>query len=120
MEPPGEGVAVQPTVATLTDWIAEEGWGVLQCELTPGGCWFLFNALVGLHPEELRVGRDYQLVFEPAEQDGYAYRAIAVAPIGRSVERPQKTDGAANPGHYASVLALTFDEGGRVAEHSGE
>ena len=60
-------------------WHHEEGWGVVDAEQTPGGCWVHFSAVGdGDGYRELRAGQQVLLEFEPAEQDGYAYRATRV------------------------------------------
>jgi CspA family cold shock protein len=29
----------------VRSWYAEEGWGVIDCDETPGGCWFQYSAI---------------------------------------------------------------------------
>jgi CspA family cold shock protein len=95
------------TIATLSDWHAEEGWGVLQSSETGGGCWFLFDSLVNMSVEDLKVGCSYVVDFEAVEQDGYQYRALTVSPVpgqgNRSIGRPE-ADGVA----FRSTLRLNF------------
>lgn len=91
----------------MSDWHAEEGWGVLQSSETGSGCWFLFDSLADMSVEDLKVGSSYVLNFEAVEQDGYQYRALTVSPVpGQeklSLGRPE-ADGVA----FRSRLRLNF------------
>lgn len=76
--------------AVVREWHEDEGWGVVDCAETPGGCWVHFSAIAS--PEIVRgddvVLSDYQvlspgaavdLAWEKAEQDGFGFRATAVS-----------------------------------------
>ncbi|MCW2765284.1 MAG: hypothetical protein JWO11_1243 [Nocardioides sp.] len=49
----------------VRSWNAEEGWGVIDCDETPGGCWFHFSAIES--PATYR-----------GPSDGEAYRATVI------------------------------------------
>ncbi|GAB2578044.1 hypothetical protein GCM10027168_08830 [Streptomyces capparidis] len=66
--------------ATVREWYDEEGWGVLDCPETPGGCWAHFSHVEAEGFRSLAVGQRVGLEWEAAEQDGYAYRAVRIVP----------------------------------------
>lgn len=70
------------TRATVRTWSSDEGWGVLDCADTPGGCWAHFSAVAVPGYRELSAGQGVELEWEVAEQDGYAHRATRVWPVG--------------------------------------
>jgi CspA family cold shock protein len=59
-------------------WHREDGWGVVDAPETPGGCWVHFSVVDMPGHRELRAGQQVLFEAEPAEQDGYAYRAVLV------------------------------------------
>jgi cold shock protein len=63
-------VAVQGTV----------GRGVIDSDQTTGGCWTHFSSIDVPGYRTLAAGQPVELDWEPADQDGYAYRAVAVWP----------------------------------------
>jgi cold shock CspA family protein len=65
-------------IGTVREWHDEDGWGVLDSDLTPGGCWFHFSSVVSDGPRVLAVGQEVTFAWEEVEQDGYACRAQAV------------------------------------------
>lgn len=93
---------------TVRVWHDDEGWGVIDSQDTPGGCWaHLTCVLVPGYPT-LVAGQLVTLAYEPAEQDGYSFRAIEVWPAG---QEPHRTKGEAGPSPaYRSTLTLTFDD----------
>ena len=62
-------------------WLLEEGWGVIDADDTPGGAWFHFSVLTPGAGVGLTVGRRVRFEWEPANQDGFSYRALSIAPI---------------------------------------
>jgi cold shock protein len=80
-------------------WYREEGWGVIDSPDTPGGCWVHFSHLwndgipepgpgevvhvVAHRYLEAFEGETVDFEWEPANQDGYAFRATTVRPHGR-------------------------------------
>lgn len=67
-------------------WHNEEGWGVIDSESTPGGCWAHFSAV--RVPGYRAPTRDQQVLleFEAADQDGYSFRAVQVWPADEPAE----------------------------------
>jgi CspA family cold shock protein len=68
------------TEATVREWHAEHGWGVLDSPCTPGGCWAHFSHLDMPGYRALNPGQEVRLDWETAEQDSYNYRATRIVP----------------------------------------
>lgn len=67
-------------IGTVREWYDEDGWGVLESEATPGGCWVHFSMIEMAGHRRVKVGDPVRFVWEPADQDGYAFRAERVWP----------------------------------------
>lgn len=93
--------------AIVRNWDDEQGWGVLDSDATPGGCWTHFSALDFDGHRTVSPGQQVQLTAESPGQDGYAWRAVRVVVDGKPPAAPTET---ASDGAYASDLTLTFDE----------
>ena len=93
--------------ATIRSWNADEGWGVIDSVRCPGGCWAHFSAAAVAGESDFAPRQPLLLEWEPADQDGYAYRAVRFWPAGQEpVDRPTHSGpGAA----YRSTLTLTFN-----------
>jgi CspA family cold shock protein len=88
-------------------WHDGDGWGVIDCAETPGGCWAHYSAVLIAGYRSLTPGADVTLVFEVAQQDGYSFRAVEVWPAGHS---PVRTDEVSAPSEaFGSTLRITFD-----------
>ncbi|MEU4193918.1 cold shock domain-containing protein [Kribbella sp. NPDC026611] len=61
--------------AVVRTWSDEEGWGVLDCPSTPGGCWTHYSVIEADGFRSLTPGTTVHLRWEHPGQDGYAYRA---------------------------------------------
>ena len=68
------------TVAVVRVWHADDGWGVVDCPQTPGGCWVHFSNVQVAGYRALAVGQHVDLEWEEPGQDGFAYRAVTVTP----------------------------------------
>lgn len=96
------------TVGTVRTWHEDQGWGVIDSDATPGGCWVLFSAVHVPSPRTLEVGAAVHLEWERADQDGYAFRATRVWPVGRPpVDDVIRVEGPS--AGYASRLEIRFD-----------
>ena len=90
-------------------WHDDEGWGVIDSEATPGGCWaHVSSVLVPGYPR-LGAGQPVMLVAERAEQDGYSFRATEVWPAGQEPHRTGIETTGASAAHE-STLTITFDD----------
>lgn len=62
----------------IRQWNGAEGWGVIDADDTPGGCWFHFSVVNSPsgHAWDLVTGQRVDFMFEAVpDQDGYAFRA---------------------------------------------
>jgi len=66
------------TTGVVRVWHRDEGWGVVDAEEVPGGCRVDVSVIDMSGSRELRAGQEVLLEFEPAERDGYAFRATRV------------------------------------------
>jgi CspA family cold shock protein len=68
--------------AIVREWHDEEGWGVLDCPETPGGCWGWYAAIEMEGFRRLEAGQQVTLEWEAPgfKQDGYDYRAVRIFP----------------------------------------
>jgi CspA family cold shock protein len=59
---------------------ADEGWGVIEASVVPGGCFVHFSNIQMPGYRELRVGQPVRFTFEQPGflQDGYPFRALKV------------------------------------------
>lgn len=76
--PTSKGAGDWTIKAMVREWHPEEGWGVLDSPLTPGGCWVHFSHIQATGYRGLTPGQTVALEFEPANQDGFRYRAVIV------------------------------------------
>jgi CspA family cold shock protein len=90
----------------VREWHGDEGWGVLSSAETPGGCWAHFSSVLMSGYRSLDPGQAVTFEFESAEQDGYAYRAVAV---WTGDERPRPPADHERSVAYSSTLRLEFD-----------
>lgn len=102
---PGHALGVA-TTGTVRLWHDAEGWGVVDAEQTPGGCWVHFSAVAVAGYRSLSPGQAVVLEWEAADQDGFAHRAVRTWPAGSD---PVDVAPSAGEG-YASGLTFTWDE----------
>ena len=62
-------------IGVVRVWRRDDGWGVVDAEETPGGCWVHVSAVRASVHRELRAGQQVRFAFEAVQQDGYDYRA---------------------------------------------
>jgi len=99
-------MATVSVLAVVREWHDDEGWGVVDSPEVPGGCWVSFAHLKVAGYRSLRPGEPVALEWEPAQQDGFAYRAVRAWPWNTAPVEP----GQASPGGaYTSTLTLSFD-----------
>jgi CspA family cold shock protein len=89
----------------VREWHVDEGWGVLDSNETPGGCWAHFSALDMDGFAAAVTGQLVDFTFVVVDQDGYAFRAATVHIDGVARRRPseQKSDA------YSSTLRVARD-----------
>ena len=105
----GRSVVAVSDSGVVRAWFGDEGWGVLDCGRTPGGCWVHFSALAVDGYRALVPEQRVELEWEQADQDGFVYRAVRVWPAGEEPVDVMKAYGS-DSGAYASSLVITWDE----------
>ena len=65
------------TRGRVREWHDDEGWGLVDAEEAPGGCWAHFSAVRVDGFKSLASGTEVLLELEPADQDGYDFCALA-------------------------------------------
>jgi CspA family cold shock protein len=93
------------TVGTVREWHTDEGWGVIDSDATPGGCWAHFSTVLMSGYRFLGPGQPVSFEFEIGRPDGYGYRAVAV---WTGSDRPA-APAPQQPSAYRSILRLEFD-----------
>lgn len=68
------------TSAVVREWHSDLGWGVLDSDETPGGCWAHFSVIEVDGYKALGAGTPVDLTWEAPGQDGYEFRAVRVVP----------------------------------------
>ncbi|MGA7204160.1 MAG: hypothetical protein WBX27_05975 [Specibacter sp.] len=96
------------TTGIVRFWLDADGWGVIDSDQTPGGCWAHFSVIAVAGYRALTPGQQVQLEWEAADQDGYAFRATRTWPSGQ--EPIQDSAAHAPDGIYNSTLTITFDD----------
>lgn len=90
----------------MREWHSDEGWGVIDSDTTPGGCWAGFGSLLVSGYRSLSPGQPVSFEFEAGWQDGYDYRAVAV---WTGDDRPATPEPRKPSAAYRSTLRLDFD-----------
>ena len=73
-------IIMERTTGTVREWHAELAWGVLDPR-HPWGRWAHFSHIDRTGFRALTVGAAVRLDWEPAQQDGYAFRATRIQPL---------------------------------------
>jgi CspA family cold shock protein len=89
-------------------WHPDKGWGVLDSEATPGGCWAHFSSIRMSGYKQLREGQPVTFDFGAPGQDGYDFRAVDVWPSGGALEDESEEDEGPSEA-YGSSLTITWD-----------
>ncbi len=93
-------------IGTVRIW-SNEGWGVVDSDRTPGGCWVHLSAVAVAGYRVLTPGARVQLEWEPAiDQDGFRFRAVRTWPVGAD---PVDTPPSPPSDAYRSTLTITVD-----------
>ncbi|BFU44702.1 cold shock domain-containing protein [Krasilnikovia sp. MM14-A1004] len=92
----------------VREWHQNEGWGVIESNDTPGGCWAHFSAAAVPGYVSFAAGQAVEVDWEQPGQDGFPYRAVRFWPV--ESEPFDKSAGQAPSGAYRSTLSLSFDE----------
>jgi CspA family cold shock protein len=103
----------------VREWDRDQGFGVLNSEDTPGGCWVWFSSIVMDGYRELTVGAHISFTHETVAQDGYDYRAVLVWPPDVRPGTPPTPRVSEGPSAaYQSTLTIRWADG-TVTERPG-
>lgn len=103
-----------PVLGRVRVWHDEQGWGVLDSDLTPGGCWAHFAHLLVGGYRSLAAGEAVAFSFEEVDQDGFVFRALAVWPAGQvPVRREAETEDSSD---FFTRLIIHLDDEGEADE----
>lgn len=72
------------TIGTVREWHDDDGWGIINSQETPGGCWTHFSHLEMEGFAKLQAGSEVEFTWEKLvgfNQDGYSFRAVHVIPL---------------------------------------
>lgn len=97
------------TAGKVRFWHDEQGWGVVDSDVTPGGCWAHFSAVALPGYRSLSPGQAVELEWEAFDQDGYALRARRVWPAGQAPYNPDAAPRSSGPDSTAFHSSLTID-----------
>jgi CspA family cold shock protein len=90
-------------------WYDEDGWGVIDSDATPGGCWAHYSSVLVAGYKSLRTGQGVSFTFEAADKDGYSIRAVEAWPSDQAPVRTRHEVSGPSAA-YSSTLTLTFDD----------
>jgi CspA family cold shock protein len=96
------------TLGIVRLWYDDEGWGIVDSDETPGGCWVHYSHLAMPGYRALQAGQAVEFDWEMAAQDGYSFRATRAWPAG-TAPRPLAPPAATGPA-YTSGLSVLFDD----------
>jgi CspA family cold shock protein len=83
------------------------GWGVLDSEETPGGCWAHFSSVDMAGYRTAGPGQAVDFTYESVPQDGFDYRALTVRVRGVPGAESHAVEGG-DLG-YSSTLRIDLD-----------
>ena len=92
----------------VREWNSVEGWGVIDSQSTPGGCWVHHSHLDMEGFRELHAGQAVELTFDDRGQDGCPFRAIRVIVPG--VPTSPTFGASVRSDAYRSHVVIRFDE----------
>ena len=92
----------------VREWHSAEGWGVIDSEDAPGGCWAHQSHLDMEGIRELQAGQVVELTFDDRGQDGYPFRATRVVVPGVAASPTFGTSFRSDA--YRSHVVIQFDE----------
>ena len=90
----------------VREWNADQGWGVLNSDETPGGCWVHCSALSMAGDHRALPGQRVIFTYRPATQDGFDFQALDVTIEG--VPRAETDIQPPGPG-YHDRLTIELD-----------
>lgn len=92
----------------VREWHDLDGWGVLDSDETPGGCWAHYSNLDMAGFRTARPGQRVEFDYERGAQDGYGYRAVTVRLEGVTPAQPWRVEESGSA--YWSLLHIEWDD----------
>lgn len=89
------------TVAVVREWHDDEGWGVLDSDETPGGCWAHFSSLSIAGFRHASPGQRVSITYHHSPQDGFDYVADDVTIDG--IPRVESESRPPGPGYFSRL-----------------
>jgi CspA family cold shock protein len=99
---------VVTTIGEVSQWRDEEGWGVIDSPVTPGGCWAHFSSVATTGYKALAPGQLVYLEWEAADQDGFSYRAVRCWPVGEQPAPEPSAEAASSPAYGSSLMITDY------------
>ena len=99
-------MSVVTVQGVVREWHPDQGWGVIDAQDTPGGCWAHFSSVAIDGYRELVRGQAVNLEWEAVDQDGFRYRARRVWPTGTA---PFESVGETDIDAFSSSVTVSFD-----------
>lgn len=81
-------------------WNDDEGWGVIDSDQTPGGCWAHFSVIESDGFRALTAGQVVDFDWLQGDQDGYSYSASEIRPTAGEGEKRTRSG---RPSHTVSL-----------------
>lgn len=95
-------------VGIVREWHQDEGWGVIDSDETPGGCWAHFSSAAVPGYVALTAGQAVWLEWESPGQDEFPFRAVRFWPY--ESDPVDKTARREAGDAYRSELSLSAEE----------
>ena len=105
--PADVGMIASMAVGVVREWHDLDGWGVVDSDETPGGCWAHVSHLRMAGEARAEAGQRVTFTFEVGPQDGFGYRALDVSIDG--VPRVDPIEVQPPSGGYQSRLTIDWE-----------
>jgi len=109
-----------PVQGRVRVWHEQKGWGVLDSELTPGGCWAHFSHLLVAGHRSLTAGEAVSFTFEEVDQDGFVFRVLEVWPAGQAPVRREDEPDDSSAFHSTLIIHVDADEDDGGGDEAGD
>ena len=97
------------SVGIVREWHEEDGWGVISCSDTPGGCWVHYSRLAIPQPRYLFAGQDVEFEWSEVCQSGFKFSADRAWLLGQQPSEFPPVH-RAESGAYRSTLTAQSDD----------
>ncbi len=95
------------TRGIVREWREDGGWGVIDAKAAKGGIWTHCSSVLVAGHRSLTPGEEVHVTWEPADQDGFSFRAVEAWPVG---ELPVRLPPSEDPSPaYGSELVIDLE-----------